>query len=283
MDKTDILIFDVGLGQSIFVYPHSQPEYGMLIDCGNTPEFDPINYLIDRRYISNGVLKNLTLTNYDQDHFSGFPNLREKVFIETINFAKNLTSSEIKDLKEKPLTEAVKKVCDIKDEYVHSPVNYNPPYAIQPFHLQKEHLDKVDTNNLSQVIFIEHYDTVVCVSGDLEEKGWQTLLQANPVIKDWLKRTNIFIASHHGRENGYCPDVFSHCKPECIIISDKGIIHDTQKNMSAVYGTHVSTNGIKLGVNSSEPRKVLTTRDDGHIYIQLMTGGTRLYNTFKHE
>ena len=284
MDKTDILVFNVGLGQSIFVYSHSHPTYGMLIDCGNTPEFDPIDFLLAKGYIPDKSLGTLALTNYDQDHFSGMPNLRSKVAIRTVRFAPNLTSLEIKGLKEKPHTDALIQVCEVKDAYIHPVPNFIPPYTVRSFHLQKGHLgDSYDTNNLSQIIFIEHQGTVVCVSGDIESKGWQALLTAEPDIKNWLARTNIFVAAHHGRDNGYHSDVFVHCKPECIVISDKDIIHETQEDMRAVYARHVQGSGVAFNDNASSPKKVLTTRDEGHLYIQLLPGGTRTYSNFTHE
>ncbi len=281
MNPTDVLVFDVGLGQSIFIYPHSHPEYGMLVDCGNTEEFDPIDFLLDKNYISNGILSNLTLTNYDQDHFSGMPYLREKVQIRTVNFAKNLSSSEIKAMKE-DVTEALEHTCAIKDTYIHPAPYHQPPYVCQVFHLNKEHLQNPDTNNLSQVVFVEHHGTVICISGDIEEIGWKTLLATQPAIKDWLKKTNILIASHHGRENGYCSEVFTHCSPECVIISDKEIIHDTQRDMYSTYGGHVNGDGVRFA-GELDKRKVLTTRDDGHVYIRLLPEGIRSYGSFVHE
>lgn len=279
--KTDILIFDVEMGQSIFIYPHSHPEYGMMIDCGNTGEFDPVDFLIEKGYIKDS-LGNLALTNYDQDHFSGMSYLKDKVKIRTVAFAHNLTSQEIKNMKEE-VTDALQDTCRIKDTYIYDAKDHNPPYSKQSFYLQKHDLENPDTNNLSQVIFVEHQGTVVCISGDLEEAGWKKLLEKEPGIKDWLKKTNIFIASHHGRENGYCADVFSHCKPDCIIISDKGIVHDTQKDMCSVYGNCIPGDGIYLNGDITKKRKVLTTRDDGHIYIQLLPGGVRQYSNFSHE
>jgi len=279
MEKTDLLFFDVGLGQSIFVYPHSHPEYGMLIDCGHIEGFHPIDFLIKKNFIKDS-LSNLTLTNYDHDHFSGLPYLRSKVKIQTVSFAPNLTSAEIKELKEET-TDALNHLCYVKDTYIHPVPTHIPPFTKKIFHLQKHHLGEHDTNNLSQVVFIEHHGTVICIPGDIEKKGWETLLVQEPTIKDWLKRTNVFIASHHGRENGYHADIFTYCNPECIVISDKGIVHDTQKDMSALYGTHVVGSGIYL--NGSINRKVLTTRNDGHLWIQLLPGGSRTYRNFSHD
>lgn len=283
MEKTDVLIFDVGLGQSIFVYPHSHPAYGMLVDCGNVEGFEPIDFLIKKGFIENNTLSNLTLTNYDQDHFSGMPYLRNKVGISTITFAPNLTSIEIKDLKERPLTNALEHTCYIKDTYIYPAPTYTPPFIKQTFYLRKEDLENPDTNNLSQVVFIEHRGSVICISGDLEEAGWKKLMEVSPGIKDWLAKTDVFVASHHGREGGYCSNVFQHCKPECIVISDKGIMHETQRDMSSIYGGHVVGAGISFNDDISNKRKVLTTRDDGHIWVQLHPNGVRIYRNFAHE
>lgn len=289
MEKTDILIFDVGMGQSIFVYPHFHPEYGMLVDCGNTEDFEPIDFLLEKGFIpkhadnKTNVLHNLTLTNYDQDHFSGLPYLRSKVWIRTVNFASNLSSADIKSLKEPPYSNALEHACDVKDTYTQTAQNYNPPYAKTIFLLQKTDLAEYDTNNLSQVLFIEQHGSVICISGDLEEDGWNIILRKQPAIKTLLARTNVFVASHHGRENGYCPVMFNHCAPECIIISDKGIVHDTQRNMSSLYGGHVVGGGVPFNGSPSSPRKVLTTRDVGHIWIQLDPGGVRTYRNFSHD
>lgn len=279
---TDFFIFDVGLGQSIFAYPRSAPEYGLLIDCGNTQDFEPVDYLLKHNFLPNNTLTNLTLTNYDQDHFSGLPYLWSKVNVRSVRFAKNLTSDQLKQLKAQPHTAALKKTCDVKELYTHSADWYQPPFRKVVFSLSLSDLAGFDTktltNNLSQVVFIQHNDSIMCIAGDLEEAGWKMLLAKQPVIKDWLKATNVFVASHHGRGNGYCPDVFCDCNLDCVIISDKGIVHDTQRNMTSIYGGHVKT-----GVTCNNcTRKVLTTRDDGHIWVRFAPGGARSFGTFQH-
>lgn len=276
--QTDILIFDVGLGQSVFLYPHSHPNYSMLIDCGHDGDFHPIDFLIEKNFIHQNTLGNLTITNYDQDHFSGIENVRDKVNIWTTTFTNNLTSSEIKALKDEVTTQ-LEHVCELKDTYIYPADFFKPPYIVERFSLEKSDLDTHDTNNLSQVVFIEDKGTVICISGDLEQKGWLKLIEKFPKVKEWLRKTDVFVASHHGRENGYCPDTFSHCTPECIVISDKGIIHDTQRDMASFYSNHVSGSGVYLNGRS---RKVLTTRDDGHLWIQLHPNSTRVYNNFSH-
>ena len=69
------------------------------------------------------------------------------------------------------------------------------------------------------------------------------------------------MASHHGRENGICEEVFDYCSPALVLISDAGIRHDTQYTASW-YGNQAS--GIMI---NDQLRKVLTTRNDGKISI----------------
>lgn len=124
----------------------------------------------------------------------------------------------------------------------------------------------MDTNNLSLLIFLDVGILHFVLSGDLERPGWLKLLE-NREVKSYLSKVNVFIASHHGRESGYCNEVFEYCKPQVVVISDGPIQHDTQR-MASIYAQHAS--GIMFNTASGqEPCKVLTTRKDGNIYWDL--------------
>jgi len=226
------------------------------------------------------ILGNLTLTNYDHDHYSGLPYLIIKVHIDTIQFSRNLTADEIFD--QKPVkTGALDAVCDLKRRYTNDAVNHNPPYTKVSFHLNKSDFgnQEINTNNLSQIVFVKYKEAVICISGDLEQTGWDIMLEKENV-KDWLKQTGILIAAHHGRENGYAEEIFGYCRPECVIISDKKIIHGTQVGMSQAYSQHVVGDGIILNEDMNRKRKVLTTRNDGHLWIRITDNGSRIYRSF---
>ena len=98
----------------------------------------------------------------------------------------------------------------------------------------------------------------IVIPGDLEEPGWKKLLLLKD-FRDELNRVNTFVASHHGRESGYCKEVFDYCRPNVIIFSDSSIVHSTQE-MTNIYSRHA--NGIMF---NGESRKVLTTRNDGSL------------------
>lgn len=266
----DTIIFNVEHGQSIFFYPREHPEYGMFVDCGNTSSLEPIDFLIKQNLLHHDgtrhVLGNLTLTNYDHDHFSGLPYIRQKAHIWTIQFAKNFSSEELKSLKPE-ITTALSHICYLKDTYTADAVAFKPPYVKAAFHLEQHHFPNGEstTNNLSQVVFVEFAGSVICICGDLEAEGWELLLQRQDFV-GWLKKTNILVTAHHGRESGYAEEIFEHCRPECVIVSDKAMVHGTQEGMCQTYANHVAGNGVLLlDQRSLTGRKVLTTRSDGHI------------------
>jgi beta-lactamase superfamily II metal-dependent hydrolase len=255
-----LFIFNVDLGQCIFVLPSSDRNYAALIDCGCDEKI--VNFI--QKSLPNNVLGSFTLTNYDEDHFSGICDLSSRVKIKTVCFSKNLTSDEIKKQKEKE-TEALRCLLNIKDKYTKPCPDWNPPYKKCCYSLEIEELNDPSINNLSQMVFLEYKDFTVCIPGDLETEGWEKIIK-KPDVQNWLKKTRLFIASHHGRENGYYPGVFDYCKPERIIISDGSIKHGTQEDMSSIYAKHINGNGILF---YDEHRKVLTTRNDGHITINI--------------
>ena len=282
----DIFIFNVGLGECIFFYPRSHPSYSMMVDCGNTPTFEPIDFLIEKGFITfnsginKHVLSNLTMTNYDQDHFSGLPYLKSKVKIETVSFMRNLSGQEIKSIKD-VVTKAADAVIDILDSYTGQATDYSPPFNKKCFYLSKEDFpnEEIDANKLSQLVFVTFNDTRICIPGDLTYPAWEKhLLDQN--VRNLLAGTNIFVASHHGRIDGYNENVFKYCKPEVIIISDKGIIHTTQDGISQTYAAHVNGDGIIFNGNSINLRKVLTTRSDGNLWIRIEENKSKTFKNF---
>jgi beta-lactamase superfamily II metal-dependent hydrolase len=118
-----------------------------------------------------------------------------------------------------------------------------------------------DENNLSLVTILRYHNLGIIFPGDLERAGWYRLL-TRPDFCSALRGVNVFVASHHGRDGGYCPDVFNYCTPEIVIFSDKSVEHDTQKT-AALYRQHAS--GVRFF--DGQFRYVITTRNNGAIRI----------------
>jgi hypothetical protein len=126
-----------------------------------------------------------------------------------------------------------------------------------------------ETNNLSLVAFITYGTFTICFPGDLEEEGWLALLE-DPAFVAALQRTKILVASHHGRANGFCAEIFDHFTPLAVVISDKSIEHQTQIDVD--YSKVVDENGVAVR-NEPRRRHVLTTRRDGDITFRVTAGG----------
>ena len=74
------IFYNVKLGQCIGVLPNDDRDHAIMIDCGHDDDFHPIDdfggYLPKESGLSlRPSLRQLVLTNYDHDHFSGLPNL----------------------------------------------------------------------------------------------------------------------------------------------------------------------------------------------------------------
>jgi beta-lactamase superfamily II metal-dependent hydrolase len=223
----------------------------------------------------------LTLTNYDHDHFSGLPYLRSKVKISNVKFPKNLTSAEVKKIKP-VVTDALTHVTDIMDTYTADVTDYNPPFTKHCYYLEKSDFPDtaVDTNKLSQLVFITYNGTRICIPGDLTSPAWEKHL-LNKNVQILLGGIDILVAPHHGREDGYNEKIFEHCTPECIILSDTYIKHDTQQGMTQLYASKTKGDGIMFNGNSQNLRKTLTTRSDGHLWIRIEDDQSRIYRSFK--
>jgi beta-lactamase superfamily II metal-dependent hydrolase len=128
-----------------------------------------------------------------------------------------------------------------------------------------------DTNNLSVVTFVHYLDSLVVFPGDLEKEGWLALLEHSEFRRQ-LEQTNFFVASHHGRDSGYCEEVFSHCQPFLVIISDEAVKCNTQETP---YQKHAT--GVPWSDGST--RYVLTTCSDGKITITQTLGEKIKVNT----
>lgn len=258
-----IHIFDVEHGECNAIETPS----GNLVLIGaghnSTTNWRPSTWLRQRNQRPHCIV----LSNLDQDHLSDLSNFEpyiRPIIIKYNNFVNPdwVESKKIEESGEVP--EGVKTALHwIRTVFTGALVNPNYGMEITYFHHSPTTFQ--DTNNLSVVTFISYNGVGVMFPGDLEAAGWREFLK-NQTFFDCLRRTKILIASHHGRESGYCREVFNYCKPHAVIISDKPIMHETQNHN--LYAQHCS--GLNFRGNL---RKVLTTRNDGKITIDIPAFG----------
>jgi hypothetical protein len=195
---------------------------------------------------------------------SGLPrflSLQQRIPIRILHRNTSLTASQLRAIKQQsgPLGPGAAALLQMLDSYtgtVTSPPVYSDlDYAV--FH--NTYPEFQDTNNLSLLLFVHSPGLSVAFTGDLEKAGWKRLLQSADV-QAHLRRVNIFVASHHGRENGYVPEVFDYCKPDIVVISDEAVQYETQEHSYAQHARGITWSQTQI-------RKVLTTRKDGMLTI----------------
>ena len=236
----------------------------LLFDCGYSPSCRPSEYLYNRGI---RVIRRLFITNYDEDHIGDLPWVRQNLFIEILTRNPSLTSAQLRALKIPPISTAMRELLNMIDSYTGwvSTQQLEPPgLRVWTFYNNYPHFE--DTNNLSLLTFLEIGGTLFALPGDLERAGWIALL-SNPQVCEFLRHVNVFVASHHGRESGYCREVFDYCRPSLIVFSDGPVLHDTQR-MASTYGQHATGEWFN-GRGGREWRKVVTTRHDGNIFWEL--------------
>lgn len=263
-------IFNVEHGACALV--HTSNGKLAMIDCGHnaTTGWMPGD-LLARRNVT--TLDRLFVTNYDEDHVSGYRNLKHRVFVNILTRNSRVSPATIRQLKSEDgmglgieallqdvsgtfTGDLVPADLDFGDTKFETFSNgYGPP----PFGFN-------DENNLSLVIFVSVGTHRIIFPGDLEKAGWRAMLRDQHFV-ELLRGVNVFVASHHGRENGYCPEVFDMCAPEIVVISDQSHQYQSQETVDS-YRSH--TRGMTY---NGRPRHVLTTRRDGYMAFDFPAQG----------
>jgi beta-lactamase superfamily II metal-dependent hydrolase len=260
MSVMEVHIFDVEHGSCNVVVAPS--EEIILIDCGHndTTGWRPSDWFLQNNY----EISNLTITNTDEDHVSDLSNLYRKCNIKSLTRNWNLAVDWIEASKQEyGMGNGIKTLVEMIGKFTGPPLETNwGGMRIKRFCHSPEIFQ--DENSLSLVTFIHYGGIRIIFPGDLTKEAWEVFLRDNDFC-NWLKDTNIFIASHHGRQDGYCSDVFKFCTPNIIIISDMSIKYDTQLVNYSNYA-----NGISWSDGSI--KKTITTRRNGKILIEGRNG-----------
>lgn len=256
----DIEIFDVEHGACSLVTADNGRR--ILVDCGHNSStgWRP-SWSLPARGIRH--VDRLIVSNYDRDHVSDLPSLLAAVEVPVLSRNPSVWPDLLRAMKaENGMDPGISTLAYMAGNHytqdLPAPQDFG---AIQVSHYWNTYPVFTDENNLSLVTIIHYHDLGIIFPGDVEKAGWLQLLQ-RPDFRAALAGVNIFVASHHGRENGYCPDVFNWCNPEVVIFSDGAVVHDTQKT-AALYRQH--TRGIRFF--DSTTRHVLTTRKNGLIRL----------------
>lgn len=247
----------------------------IMIDCGHnaTTEWLPGTYL---RSIGVQSLDRLIITNYDEDHVSGIADLFDKVSVGSLFRNTSVEPAVIRCLKTKDgMGNGIERLMwEIEHNFGQPGVFFGPQPTFPGvkveyfFNAYLRPFD--DENNLSLVAKFNCNGCNFIFPGDLETDGWRQLLIA-PGFTQTLRNLDVFIASHHGRQNGCCDDIFPFMgsnAPTFVVISDKAKGFQSQETTAYYYQR--SKGGIFRG---NPDRHVLTTRSDGDIKFTFSPNG----------
>jgi len=228
----------------------------ILIDCGAGKNFEPAQYVCPRHC---KYLDYLILSAYTEDNLSGFPDLITQSFqhdipIHFLVFNPSLNPEQISNKKPFPLPLA---------NSLYNPIGNSKTMEIDDLKLTffwNETSSFGTKYSASLVTFLHYADINIIFPSDLDTNGWQNLLKSYDFRRQ-LEKVNIFVASHHGEEKGYCKEVFNYCNPEIIIVSNKDNLPLTSE-MKQIY-----TNHAKGSISGISNKKILSTHEDGGIKI----------------
>lgn len=133
-------------------------------------------------------------------------------------------------------------------------------------------VDSADPNTASIVTTLSYQGIKILFGGDLPASGWEDLLK-KPAFVTAIKGTSVFKVPHHGRDEG-CSDALFDVDgfaPRLCVISDKSLEKDNENTVATDWYTKRATGCTVVG--SDEPRKVVSTRSDGSIFVKVNEEG----------
>jgi competence protein ComEC len=259
MDNLKISILNVGHGD--FIYATTPLGNNLVIDCGNDGgDISPAKFLS-----KISTIDELQISHPHTDHFGDIIALSEKNI-------RSFRCPSLEKFTDKAIGWRDQDVLKIKKlRYLKQSINADNN-AVQcdanfghcvyfPGDVNYE-----DANTSSIVTILRFGFFKILFGGDLPDNGWCNLLK-NEEFRSAIKGTNVFKVSHHGRAEGCSDELFKHISPKLCIISDKPI-DETNKNTVSTSWYEDRTSGIYFG---DKLRKVLTTRNDGSIFIDVQS------------
>ncbi len=296
MAELKIWFLDVGHGDCAYIELPNGAR--MMIDCGCgenhwpskllkhykiTKNENPVSIPNDNRKYG---LDNLVLTHPHGDHIAdieaihdeigfylltgGYRGFIDKIKLEQVDFRKRGQDAA------KKFFEVVKKY---SGEYVASKdrvVMAKPPCVVkQKRFIQYE--DGIDINELSRFVSFEIGGKKILFTADMTSDGIKKILASSQKesFKAFVKGTAILKVPHHGRENGCSQELFDAFRGEPLLcIASDEILNEKNEGTSNIAWYANRTSDKKIGVDGEmQSRKVLTTRKDKDIFIQISDAG----------
>lgn len=261
-----VLIHDVGHGQAVHAF--TPAEQSVVVDLGCSSAFSPLECL---GRITK-TIDSLKITHPHGDHIDEFLLLKKMGFtVRQLWRPTWLPKEEVYKQNQSSYTEKL-------DAYFEMSGRYNGTIAdgelvgdpavsggVKITQFNSKNCGVSNINNHSGVIVFEYLGVTIIIPGDNEPASWRELMK-QPKFVTAMNNANIFMASHHGRESGYCSEIFEQ-KPNLCVVSD-GKVQDTDARSR--YSYHAKGWNVKKRNNlPSEERFCVTTRRVGYVDIEV--------------
>ncbi len=273
----ELWLWDVAHGSAAYLKTPEGRHVVVDLGIGDTSTRDAaFSPLLHLHRMGIQQLDQVILTHPHRDHLddiSNFNLLSPRVLLRP----RHLTDDDVRAGNQGRDGPVIEKYLEINAQYA-APV----PSGAYPLHdansgmrirtYQPTQCARTNLNNHSIVSFFGFAGSTICLPGDNEAASWRELLEDADFRRD-LASVDILVAAHHGREAGYCEDIFDLCKPALVCVSD-----GEARGTSAVGKYFNRSRGWEVHSRSggrSESRYVLTTRTDGSIRIRSGFGPVR--------
>jgi beta-lactamase superfamily II metal-dependent hydrolase len=272
-----LIVWDVQHGSAAYMKTPNSKHIAFDLGTGSLKDsnqtFSPLLHLKKKWKVTQ--LDQTIITHQHRDHIDdifNFDDLSPKV----LRRPKHLTETEIRGDSRNTKGEQSK-----IDKYFEISARYNTPVPAEKNPTEPDNNGGVDfkffqptkcnrdnINNHSLVTVVTYLGWKMIIPGDNEQESWEELL-AMPGFKKAIAGTNVLLASHHGRENGFSEELFKFIEPSLVIISDGPVGTTCARDK---YFNKTKTEPCKVWVTSKgdvEDRWVLTTRNDKSIRLRI--------------
>lgn len=285
MPTLRVIVFDVQHGFCAFL--KSPTGHTLLIDCGRGELFSPVGYIVENE-LSETVtydgykLTRLIVSHPHDDHIEDIETVIEK-FKPAMLSRQEYDWEDIKEPSAEEEYENLNIYSDWQETY-NQPVTQPPDWGvdIEQFFLTPGLAKQIDedkyVNNSSIVVVVTfngtRFSEKFLFGADMEQAGWEELLKRDLFTKA-VEGVDFYVTSHHGHTSGFSTLLYNAMgRPIVNIVS----AHRRDESVDTRYSSEEYTQGTQL---NGETRRMLSTRKDGSIFIDVNEEGKFLLRMYK--
>jgi beta-lactamase superfamily II metal-dependent hydrolase len=270
-----VMIWDVQHGSAAYFETpagkHLVQDLGVGSFSGFGPTFSPLIHLKQRYNVRQ--LDEVIISHPHGDHLDDILNfdLLSPLYLRR---PRHLTPQEIMDGNPNSDERVIGKYLEVNGRYIQEVLPGNNPElatnngGVEFKLFTPTQCSRSNLNNHSIVTVLSYETCKLILPGDNESPSWNELLQDRYFI-DAIEDADLLVAPHHGRQAGYCSTLFNYFNPRLTIISD-GRFCDTSATSRYSQVSRGWTVHHRNGWD--EERKVISTRSDGVIVVQMGRG-----------